>query len=187
MAFYTSVLASMKKQIQNLQEELQAVHKQLGQVPETTAPPAQPPSSSKADVMELETKLIGMIEQVRNEFRESVKTERLAADGTMYTRLENQVTKTIKDRIELASQNLKAQIMADVQLLIEELKEDVMLHHQPSNAVMVEEPTPTTPPTLPASIDIEALTKDLMTAGPDSTGESEFTFHAKRKVLKKTK
>lgn len=144
---------------------------------------------TKAALDELDKK----IEQTKTELKALIKSERASLESALQLRIEGLVLKSVKDRVELATETIKVQCQNYVQLLIEDIKEA-----PPALPPSSSQPLPSPPaasatvdvePTLPSSIDIEALTKELLTetstTDPASSGSNEFAFSTRKKVLRK--
>lgn len=147
---------------------------------------------TKAALDELDRK----IEQTKTDLKALIKSERASLESTLQLRIESLVLKSVKDRVELATESIKVQCQNYVQMLIEDIKEAPPVQSQlpppspppspPQAAATLDEKAE---PALPASIDIEALTKELLTetstADPASNGSNEFAFSTRKKVLRK--
>ena len=172
-SFYSNIVSLMNAQNMQLRAEITELHKLINPVAAAAVAPVETISSEAID-----KKITAALENIKAETKALIKAERAA--------IESQV----KDRLEIATHNLNSQIMTKVQLLIEELKDSSLKPEpappqQPEAAPVAELAADVLPP----SIDIDALTKDLLTDPAVLSGiaedSSEFAFNTKRKYMRR--
>jgi DNA repair exonuclease SbcCD ATPase subunit len=187
-AYYSSVLQSLTKQIASCYDEITKIKAELATGVKSDNIQVNQANLNVLEnkLTEIDSKLSSLDDKLSNQI-DRIRNERLASETTMMTKLEQYASNNIKNRIELSIQNLKLQLVNDLtqniksQILSEmDVKEQTIL----SNAAQDVEVVDDVPP---ASLDLEALTKDISAVGiSESNDTSEISFNTgKKRTLRK--
>lgn len=142
-----------------------------------------------------------IIKEVMNDMTTLTRNEVQRCETSIQTRLEQFISKTVKDRLELAMQSVRSHLN-EIDLRVDELKEDLVNLNASACTTNVATVPASTPiassqldiDTLPtSSIDIEALTKNILagsvddsTASQSGTKTEDINFsQTKKKILRK--
>ena len=208
MAFYTSVVNNLNSRVSYLCDEVEKLRaKNCEPVANVATRSVSFQDDTNAKIEELDKRINTSVEAAKAELKALIKSERAAIEAALFLRLEAHVNKAVKDRIEMSTHTMKTQIMTDVQLMVEEVKEQVVAaaathsvssitvkEDQSSNDVIppVVSDAPSAATTLsPTSlVDIEMLTKEILSdasAHISSACSDDFAFNTKKKekVLRK--
>lgn len=189
MAFYSSIINNLANKLHNVTEEvgqLQATVKSLSQftTKEVNLDPSMYEDYINNAIHDKTKSLLDVcVSQTKAEIRSIIKQEISAMETQIAAKVENQFSKMIKERIDVALHASKSQIMTEVQLMIEDLretKEEPAIESIPNKVLEVTTP----PPDLP-SIDLDTLTKDLKTAELPAVQDDDFAFNTRKKTLRK--
>lgn len=208
MAYIQNIASQQKRLMEEMDRMKSSIPKQ-----ETTtsraieiAAPVVPPIDQAA----LEAFGQKLTKDIMNEVGMLLRSEIRSSETSTQTRIEQFVSKTLKDRLELAMQPMRSQLN-DMDLRIEELREDVSnmsvttevalpMAPQPSIATSTASSSRIDIDALPtSSIDIEALTKNILGGGSSvssndihhttssGTKTEDINFSQnKKKILRKT-
>lgn len=203
MAYYASVVQQLARELSNAFAEINLLKQKLENIQPNVPQVAH---TQPIDITTIQEIVDSTVRQEVDKMRQSIETP-------FTTKMEQYVSKLVKDRVELSLSGIRIQILNDVDLRIEELKEDVLaaaatssirsmqvledVQIVPPTAANIERafspPSPPSPITMASplgtSLDIEALTKDILAQSETASlaGDSEINFGTRKKTLRKNK
>lgn len=191
MAAYSSILQSMSKQLGSCFQEIAKLREELHAAQGISDVKPEAPDnviSMKNELVIVEERLNSQIEKLRVDS----KNEKTSIEAALTFKLEQYIANSIKNRLDMVLQSVKSQIIAEMNIKMDELKEELVsisCQHPLERDVRSEEnndgPLPSVTP-----LDIEALTKDILsdTASAISSQEqtNDFAINTvKKRILRK--